>query len=109
MMRRLFGERFLPFDQQDALTYWLAGRARGRTMSVAEAQSAVISATHDMLVATRDAEENLWLACPLRNSYESVKTGQLTPPEPWGRSCAYSCHQSQLLSVTLAVPLYDPV
>lgn len=57
VLTRLFGTRILSFDQDTAIIYArIVGdaKAKGRAISVADAQIAAIALTHGFAVATRD-------------------------------------------------------
>ena len=69
----LFGSRILPFDQTAALAYApLVNRAhaKGRPISVADGQIAVIAAVHGFTVATRDTAPFIAVGVPVTNPGE---------------------------------------
>lgn len=74
LIRELFGERILPFDQQAALVYAeLVSRARsaGRALSVADAQIAAIAGVHGFSIATRDTEPFRAAGVPVINPWHT--------------------------------------
>jgi predicted nucleic acid-binding protein len=57
LLEQLFGPRILLFDQRAALAYASVvsrGRAKGHSISVADAQIAAIAEVHGFAIATRD-------------------------------------------------------
>lgn len=74
LLERLFGERFLDFDQEAAVAYAVLvsrAAAKGLTISVADGQIAAIAAVHGFAVATRDTAPFLATGVTVVNPWES--------------------------------------
>jgi predicted nucleic acid-binding protein len=75
LMKRLFGSRILPFDQDAARAYAsLVAKARavGQPISVADGQIAAIAIQHGFTVATRDVGPFAAAGVPVINPWETA-------------------------------------
>lgn len=73
LIETLFGSRILSFDQPAAFAYVSLvsrARAKGVTLSVADAQIAAIATVHGFPVATRDTEPFVAAGVPVINPWE---------------------------------------
>jgi predicted nucleic acid-binding protein len=74
LQTKLFGDRFLSFDREAAVTFALLGSrasARGYSISTADCQIAAIAAVHGFAVATRDTAPFLSVGVPIINPWEA--------------------------------------
>ncbi|MGO8934122.1 MAG: type II toxin-antitoxin system VapC family toxin [Terracidiphilus sp.] len=74
LQTKLFGDRFLSFDREAAVTFALLGSrasARGYSISTADCQIAAIAAVHGFAVATRDTAPFLSVGVPIVNPWEA--------------------------------------
>ncbi|WP_263375148.1 type II toxin-antitoxin system VapC family toxin [Granulicella aggregans] len=73
LVRRLFKNRVLPFDDRAAVEYSRAvaiARSKGRSISIADGQIAAIAAVHGFTVATRDTAPFLAAGVPVLNPWQ---------------------------------------
>ncbi|MES1930029.1 PilT protein domain-containing protein [Salinisphaera dokdonensis CL-ES53] len=72
LLRALFDQRILPFDQREAEVFAQMSatvRASGRVLPMADGQIAAIAATHGFSVATRDIEPFAAAGVPVINPW----------------------------------------
>jgi predicted nucleic acid-binding protein len=73
LLRKLFGQRILPFDQTSAIAYasiMARGRRAGCTISVGDGQVAAIANVHGFAVATRDTVPFVSMGLKVLNPWE---------------------------------------
>lgn len=74
LQTKLFGDRFLSFDREAAITFALLGSrasARGYSISTADCQIAAVAAVHGFAVATRDTAPFLAVGVPIINPWKA--------------------------------------
>ena len=73
LVRRLFQNRILPFDDRAAVEYARAvaiARSKGRSISIADGQIAAVATVHGFTVATRDTAPFLAAGVPVLNPWQ---------------------------------------